>query len=60
MDISADPDEASLEGTNVEFTPAEREVLAKICQKYRSTLPIYLRCVQPELELIEQILKKIA
>ncbi len=61
MDDRRDRDDgAAWEARRVEFAPAELEVLFKACQMYRRSLPIYLRCAQPKLELIEGILKKIA
>ena len=51
---------APLEGRRLAFAPAELEILSKACLMYRRRLPSYLRCAQPELELIEGILKKVS
>ena len=60
MSDSAERDEGlALEARRVDLAPAEMEVIAKACVLYRGRLPVYLKFAQPELALIEGILKKI-
>jgi len=44
----------------IDLEAAELTVLLKACAKYRSSLPIYLQSGQPELRLIEGIIRKLS
>ena len=44
----------------IDLDAEEVTVLRKACAKYRSSLPIYLESGQPELRLIEAIIRKLA
>jgi hypothetical protein len=42
------------------LTKNEREILLKACQKYRHTIPAYLKSRQPEIRLIDAIIEKLS
>ncbi len=44
----------------ITLTQVEREVLLKACQKYRYTIPAYIRSRQAEIDTLDAILGKIA
>jgi hypothetical protein len=44
----------------IDLEAEELTVLLKACAKYRSSLPIYLQSGQPELRLIEAIIRKLS
>ncbi len=43
----------------VSFTKAEKEIIIKSCTNYKNTLPIYLKSVQREVKLIDNVIKKL-
>ena len=53
-------EEGKTEARRIELEAEEVTVLRKACAKYRSSLPTYLQSGQPELRLIEAILRKLS
>lgn len=46
-------------GCRVDLQAAEVELLVKACQKYRSTLPVYLLSAQEEMKVADELLLKL-
>jgi hypothetical protein len=42
------------------LTPPERDVLMQACSRYRNELPSYLEATQPQLVLIQEILRRLS
>ncbi len=43
----------------ISFTKAEKEIIVKSCINYKNSLPIYLKSVQREVKLIDNVIKKL-
>jgi hypothetical protein len=41
------------------FEASEIALLLKACRKYRGTIPVYLQSVQPELVLVDELIRKL-
>lgn len=52
-------DDVPRNGCRVDLQAAEVELLLKACQKYRSTLPVYLRSAQEEMKIADELLEKL-
>jgi len=48
------------ESVRVILTQGERELLLKACDKYRYTIPTYLKSRQPEIDMLEAIIGKLS
>ena len=44
----------------VDLQAVEAELLLKALRKYRYSLPVYLKVVQPELQLVDRLIKKLS
>ena len=53
-------EEGRPEVRQIELEAEEVTVLRKACARYRSSLPAYLESGQPELRLIEAIIRKLS
>ena len=42
------------------LTPDELAVLLKACERYRTSLPIYLQSAQPELSVVDALIRKLS
>jgi hypothetical protein len=50
----------SKKAPRVPLEATEVSVLLKACLKYRALLPAYLRSVQPELEAVNEVIRKLS
>lgn len=58
-----DQEEGSRGGTDAQsvvLTAAERDVLVKACQRYRSTIPAYLKSREDERLLLDALIEKLS
>jgi hypothetical protein len=46
--------------SRVALETAEVDLILKACQKYRSTMPHYLQSVQPEVQTVEEVIRKLS
>ena len=46
--------------SRVALETAEVDLILKACQKYRSTMPHYLQSAQPELQTVEDVIRKLS
>ena len=42
------------------LTPDELAVLLKVCERYRTSLPIYLKSAQSELSVVDALIRKLS
>ena len=47
-------------GRAVQLTDAERELLRRICERYRSTIPSYLKSKEEERATVEALIQKLS
>jgi hypothetical protein len=47
-------------GRSIELSAAELEILLRICTRYRSSLPLYLRSAEEEARLIDEVIQKLS
>ena len=52
-------DNVPANGCRVDLQVAEVELLLKACQKYRSSLPVYLLSAQEEMKIADELLLKL-
>jgi hypothetical protein len=59
-DVERSGEHGEPKARRIELEAEELTLLLKACAKYRSSLPIYLQARQPELRLIEAIIRKLS
>jgi hypothetical protein len=53
-------EEAAPKTKRIELDEAERRLLLKACKKYRYSVPAYLQSGQPELRLLDAVIRKLS
>jgi hypothetical protein len=58
--LEVKPEKNNGSRSTIPFTRHERELISKCCVEYRNHLPIYLKSVRHEVNLLESIIRKCA
>jgi len=57
---AADEDETSAAQVSLELSAAEVDALLRIVRRYRPSIPTYLKSSQAELNLVDELIRKLS